>query len=127
MSAAPDSRDHGLGSDGTEADEVPFAGLRRNAAALAGGLVILLAEFVFLVPDLAPPPSGPPPVELYLGRVVEFLPPGDDVTAPDVRVEILPDAALRRCELVEALVAVEPSAAARAPRSGSSARPVGST
>jgi uncharacterized membrane protein len=70
------------------AAEVPFAGLRRHAAAIAGGLVILLA-IVFLVPDLSPPPSAPPPVELHLGRIVEFLPPGDDQTAPDVRVEIL--------------------------------------
>jgi uncharacterized membrane protein len=73
---------------GAEAEEVPFAGLRRNAAALVGGLAILLA-IVFLVPDLTPPPSGPPPVELYLGRIVAFLPPGADVTAPDVTVEIL--------------------------------------
>ena len=72
--------------DGTS--EVPFAGLRRHAGALAGGLLIILA-IVFLVPDLTPPPSGPPPVELHLGRIVEFLPPGDDQTAPDVRVEIL--------------------------------------
>ncbi len=71
-----------------EGAEVPFAGLRRHAAALAGGLLILLA-IVFVVPDLAPPPSGPPPVELHLGRIVELLPPCDDPTAPDVRVEIL--------------------------------------
>jgi uncharacterized membrane protein len=77
-----------LEADGDGASEVPFAGLRRNAAALAGGLFLVLA-IVFLVPDLTPPPSGPPPVELYLGRIVEFLPPGDDQTAPDVRVEIL--------------------------------------
>lgn len=76
------------GDDGAEPEEVPFVGLRRNAAALVGGLAILLA-IVFLVPDLTPPPTGPPPVELFLGRIVEFLPPGDDVTAPDVRVEIL--------------------------------------
>ena len=77
-----------LGPEDADATEVPFAGFRRHAAAIAGGLVILLA-IVVLVPDLSPPPSGPPPVELHLGRIVEFLPPGDDQTAPDVRVEIL--------------------------------------
>lgn len=51
-------------------------------------MAVLLA-IVFLVPDLTPPASGPPPVELYLGRIVEFLPPGGDLTAPDVRVDIL--------------------------------------
>jgi len=82
---SPDSRR----ADGeSESGEVPFAGLRRNAAALVGGLAVLLA-IVFLVPDLTPPASGPPPVELYLGRIVEFLPPGDDLTAPDIRVDIL--------------------------------------
>lgn len=82
---SPDSR---RADDESESGEVPFAGLRRNAAALVGGMAVLLA-IVFLVPDLTPPASGPPPVELYLGRIVEFLPPGGDLTAPDVRVDIL--------------------------------------
>ncbi|MEX1169902.1 MAG: YibE/F family protein [Chloroflexota bacterium] len=72
----------------TDPPYVPFAGLRRNAVALGGGL-LLLVLIGFLVPDLSPPPSQPPAVELLRGRIVEFLPPGDDVTAPDVRIQIL--------------------------------------
>jgi uncharacterized membrane protein len=67
---------------------VPFAGLRRNARALGGGL-LLLAMIGFVVPDLAPPPEGLPPVELLRGRIVAFIPPGDDVTAPDVQILVL--------------------------------------
>ena len=52
------------------------AGMPRRSPA---GSLLLLA-IVFLVPDLTPPPTGPPPVELLLGRIVEFLPPGDDGT-----------------------------------------------
>ncbi len=72
----------------TPADEtppVPFAGLRRHARALAGGLV-LLAVIFFLLPDLTPPPTSAPPVELVHGRIVELLPPSQDVTQPDVRI-----------------------------------------
>ena len=68
--------------------QVPFAGLRRNARALAGGLLLLLA-IGLVIPDLAPPPTEPPAVELFRGRIVAFLPPSDDVTAPDVRILIL--------------------------------------
>jgi uncharacterized membrane protein len=68
--------------------EVPFAGLRRNARALVGGLLLVLV-IGFLVPDLSPPPSGPPPVELLRGKILAFLPQGDDATAPDVRIEVL--------------------------------------
>jgi len=67
---------------------VPFAGLRRNARALAGGLLVVLV-IGFVVPDLAPPPTQPPAVELLRGRIVAFLPPGEDVTAPDVQILIL--------------------------------------
>ena len=72
----------------TPADEtppVPFEGLRRHARALGGGLV-LLAVIFFLVPDLTPPPTAAPPVELVHGRIVELLPPSQDVTQPDVRI-----------------------------------------
>ncbi len=65
--------------------EVPFRGLRRNAGALLGGLILLFAV-AFLVPDLTPPPSGPPPVELLRGRIVELLATSDDPTVPDVRL-----------------------------------------
>ncbi len=67
---------------------VPFAGLRRNARALAGGLALLVAIFV-LVPDLTPPPTSEPPVELAHGRIVELRPAGDDVTQPDVVIEVI--------------------------------------
>ncbi len=67
---------------------IPFAGLRRNARALAGGLALLVAIFV-LVPDLTPPPTSEPPVELAHGRIVELRPVGDDVTQPDVVIEVI--------------------------------------
>ena len=62
----------GIGEPG-EPVEVPFRGLRRNAFALAGGLILLLV-IVFLVPDLSPPPTQPPAVELLRGTIVELLP-----------------------------------------------------
>lgn len=65
---------------------VPFAGLRRNARALAGGAVLLALVFV-VVPDIAPAPSGEVPVTLVRGRIVELLDPGDlDPGAPDALV-----------------------------------------
>ena len=67
---------------------VPFAGLRRNARALVGGFLLLLV-IGFVVPDLSPPPTQPPAVELLRGRIVAFLPPGREVTAPDVQIQIL--------------------------------------
>ena len=75
----------GIGEPG-EPVEVPFRGLRRNAGALAGGLILLLA-IVFLVPDLSPPPTQPPSVELLRGTIVEIL-PATDGTSPDVRLQI---------------------------------------
>ena len=75
----------GIGEPG-EPVEVPFRGLRRNAFALAGGLILLLG-IVFLVPDLSPPPTQPPPVELLRGTIVELL-PATDGTSPDVRLQI---------------------------------------
>ena len=71
-----------------ETPPVPFVGLRRNARALAGGAV-LLAVIFFLVPDLTPPPTAPPPVELVHGRIVELLPPTQDVNQPDVRIRVV--------------------------------------
>jgi uncharacterized membrane protein len=78
----------GLAEDPPDTALVPFAGLRRNAHALAGGFLLLLL-IGFVVPDLAPPPSQPPAVELLRGRIVAFLPPGDDPTAPDVQIQVL--------------------------------------
>ena len=77
---------------------VPFVGLRRNARALAGGFLALIL-IAFLLPDLSPPPTEPPAVELLRGRIVEFLPAGTDVTTPDVRIQIL--AGPRRGETVD--------------------------
>jgi uncharacterized membrane protein len=82
-------------------DEVPFAGLRRNAMALAAGIVIVVALFV-VVPDIAPRPSGLPPVQLVHGRIVELIPTTDPGT-PDVRIEVLDgiEGGLQRGEIVE--------------------------
>jgi len=66
--------------------DVPFAGLRRNARALAVGVGLLLAIFL-LVPDIAPRQSGLPPVQLVRGRIVEFV-PATDPSMPDVRIEV---------------------------------------
>ena len=68
--------------------DVPFEGLRRHARALVGGLVLVIL-IGFVLPDLAPPPTQPPPVELLRGRIVELLPASGDATAPDVRIEVL--------------------------------------
>lgn len=82
-------------------DEVPFAGLRRNAVALAAGIVIVVALFV-VVPDIAPRPSGLPPVQLVHGRIVELIPTTDPGT-PDVRIEVLDgiEGGPKRGEIVE--------------------------
>ena len=68
-------------------EDAPFAGLRRNAVALALGISIVVALFV-LVPDIAPRPSGLPPVQLVHGRIVEVIPTTDPGT-PDVRIQVL--------------------------------------
>jgi uncharacterized membrane protein len=76
----------------TNRSEVPFAGLRRNARALLGGLVILFA--IWLIPDLTPPSSAPPPVILVHARIVELLATADQPGEPDARVMVVegPDA-----------------------------------
>ena len=66
---------------------VPFAGLRRNAPALLGGLLLLVG--LWLIPDLTPPSSEPPPVVLVHARIVELLPPSDEPGAPDARVLVV--------------------------------------
>ncbi len=79
---------HGQGGFGSfEPDPVPFAGLRANARALAAGAFLLL--LLFVLPDLTPPSSEPPPVELVRGRVVQVLATGSDPSQPDVRIEVL--------------------------------------
>jgi uncharacterized membrane protein len=81
------SRGPALIGDPDEPVEVPFRGLRKNARALAGGLILLLA-IAFLLPDLSPPPTQAPAVELLRGKIVEFLPTAPDGTGPDVRLEV---------------------------------------
>jgi len=66
---------------------IPFVGLRRNARAIAGGLVILAA--LWLLPDLTPPAQEEPPFQLVRGRILELLPAGSDPTLPDVRIEVV--------------------------------------
>lgn len=65
----------------------PFEGLRRNARALLGGLLLLVG--LWLIPDLTPPSSAPPPVVLVHARIVELLPPRDEPGAPDARVMVV--------------------------------------
>ncbi len=77
----------GWTSDDPGTEAVPFAGLRRHAVAIAGGLVLLVA-IGFLLPDLSPPPTQPPPLVLFQGKIVAFLPPSDDPSQPDVRILI---------------------------------------
>lgn len=61
--------------------------MRRNAPALFFGTLLVVA-IGWLLPDLTPPPTSPPPVELLRGRIVEFL-TSTDVTDPDVRIRVL--------------------------------------
>lgn len=67
--------------------DIPFAGLRRHARALAAGLVLLLVLFV-LVPDITPRSSALPPVQLVRGRIVELV-TTTDPSVPDVRIEVV--------------------------------------
>ena len=66
---------------------VPFDGLRRNARALAGGALLLVA--LWLVPDLTPAAAEEPPFQLVRGRILEILPAGADPGTPDVRIEVI--------------------------------------
>lgn len=76
-----------MSDESMRGEAVPFAGLRRNARALIGGAILVLALF-FLVPDITPRASGLPPVQLVHGRILEILPTQDPGT-PDVRIEVL--------------------------------------
>ena len=81
--------DHAHGWQGYADDvlPVPFQGLRRNARALFGGLVLL--AILAILPDLGPQATEPPPIELVRGRLVEIIPAGTDPTEPDVQVAVL--------------------------------------
>lgn len=71
----------------THQPPVPFAGLRRNAVPLFGGLLLLIV--LALVPDLTPPSSEPPPVVLVHARIVELLDTGGLPGSPDARVVVV--------------------------------------
>ena len=84
-----------------DAGHVPFAGLRRNAPALVGGLLLVLGLFL-VVPDITPRPTELPPVQLVHGRIVALVPTTDPGT-PDARIEVLDsvEGGPRRGEIVE--------------------------
>jgi uncharacterized membrane protein len=48
-----------------------------------------MIAFLWIIPDLAPPPATPSPVELEHGKIIALLEVGDDPSAPDVRVVVL--------------------------------------
>jgi uncharacterized membrane protein len=66
---------------------VPFAGVRRHAVALAGAAILLVG--LWLLPDLAPPPTQASPVVLAHGRIVALIPRAVDEPGPNVRIEVL--------------------------------------
>ena len=70
-----------------QSEPVPFAGFRRNAPAIAAGLLVLLA--IWLVPDLTPPASIPPPVVLAHARITKLLPASNEPGQPDARVLVI--------------------------------------
>lgn len=71
----------------TSSDPRPFDGLRRNAIAVLGGIVLLGA--LWLLPPLAPAAPAAPELQLVHGRIIELLPPAEDPTVPDVRIQVL--------------------------------------
>jgi uncharacterized membrane protein len=80
------AEDIATGGD-SEPTPVPFAGLRRNARALSGALLVLLVLVV--MPDLAPRMPTAPQVELVHGRIVELYDTGGDPTRPDVAIIVV--------------------------------------
>jgi uncharacterized membrane protein len=86
LSGAPDGprvRERRLAPDEVY---VPFAGLRRNARALAAGGLLLVA--LWLLPDLTPPATGSLNLELAHGEIVAVLPDAGE-GQPNVRVRIV--------------------------------------
>lgn len=79
---------------------IPFAGLRRHARALGGGLLLLV--LLLLLPDLGPVPTSDSPAVLVRGRLVQLLPPSTEPGTPDARVLLLDGS--RAGETVEAFL-----------------------
>jgi len=73
--------------DGAKTQPTPFIGFRRNTPAIVVGIAILAA--IWLVPDLTPPSSVPPPVILAHARISKLLPPTDEPGQPDSQVVVL--------------------------------------
>jgi uncharacterized membrane protein len=61
--------------------------LRGHLVAIIGAVVLLAG--LWALPDLAPEPATPQPVDLAHGRIEALLPDGGDPALPDVRVTIL--------------------------------------
>ena len=61
--------------------------LRGHLVAVAGGLALLTG--LWLLPDLAPEPRIPQPIDLAHGAIERLLPDFEDPSLPDVRVTIL--------------------------------------
>jgi uncharacterized membrane protein len=73
--------------DAADDRPTPADGPRRNAPAILGGALLLIA--IWLIPDLAPPPTSPPPVELAHGVILAFNDTGGDPSQPDVTIRVL--------------------------------------
>jgi uncharacterized membrane protein len=76
-----------MADDGARHGDPPFAGLRRNARALAVGFALVLGVLV-LVPDVTPRTPASGAVVLVHGRIVE-IEPGSNPSQPNARVEVL--------------------------------------
>jgi uncharacterized membrane protein len=76
-----------MADDGARHGDPPFAGLRRNARALAVGFALVLGVLV-LVPDITPRTPASGAVVLVHGRIVE-IEPGSNPSQPNARVEVL--------------------------------------
>jgi uncharacterized membrane protein len=64
-----------------------FGGLRRNARALAIG-ILLLVGIVFLLPDISPPTPSDQSVKLVHGLIIE-IEPGENASQPNARVRVI--------------------------------------
>jgi uncharacterized membrane protein len=76
-----------MADDGARHGDPPFAGLRRNARALAVGFALVLGVLV-LVPDVTPRTPASGAVVLVHGRIIE-IEPGSNPSQPNARVEVL--------------------------------------